>query len=71
MTTCTSPDALTVHVKDRSRMDSALDSSVEALKDKARQSRQGILVTRRAPTTFTITLSADVPYGYTREAQAW
>lgn len=71
MSTCTSPDAFTVHINDRSRMDSALNSGVEALKEKARESRQGILVTRRAPTTFTITLSADVPYGYTREAQAW
>lgn len=71
MITCTSHDALTVHVKDRSRMDSALDSGVDALREKARESGQGILVTRRAPAAFTITLSADVPYGYTREAQAW
>lgn len=71
MITCTSPDAVTVHVKDRSTMDRALDSGVEALKEKARESRQGIVVTRCAPATFTITLSSDVPYGYTRETQAW
>lgn len=71
MITYTSPDSLTVHVKDRSMMDSALDSGVGVLREKARQSRQGILVTRCGPATFAITLSADVPYGCTREAQAW
>ena len=35
----------------------------QALKEGSR----GILVTRHGPTSFTVTLSADVPYGITRE----
>ena len=32
-----------------------------------KEGSHGILVTRHGPTSFTVTLSADVPYGITRE----
>jgi hypothetical protein len=31
------------------------------------EGRHGILVTRHAPSSFTVTLSAEVPYGTTQE----
>lgn len=45
-----------------------LDSAVELARDEAlKYGRHGILVTRLGLASFTVTLSADVPYGTTQE----
>lgn len=46
-------------------LDSAVQlASLQAMKD----GLHGILVTRLGPTSFTVTLSSDVPYGTTQES---
>ncbi|WP_411375076.1 hypothetical protein ACLH0K_01300 [Arthrobacter sp. MPF02] len=63
---------LTLTVADRQSMDSELDAAVSAAKAHAlADRRQGILVTRHAANTFTVALSETVPFGLTREHQAW
>jgi hypothetical protein len=45
-----------------------LDAAEKLAQERAlREGRHGILVTRNGPTSFTVTLSADVPYGTTQE----
>lgn len=63
---------LTVTVADRQSMDSELDAAVSAAKAHALAGKQhGILVTRHAADKFTVALSEAVPFGMTREHQAW
>ena len=63
---------LTVVVKDRSELDRKLDAAHDVAQAKARrEGEHGILITRRRPTTCTVTLSDQVPYGTTREQYAW
>jgi len=63
---------LTLTVSDRQSMDSQLDDAVAAAKAHALTGkRQGILVTRHGADTFTVDLSETVPFGLTRECQAW
>jgi hypothetical protein len=46
-----------------------LDSAVALARQQAmKDGRHGILVTRLGPASFTVTLSAEVPYGMTRES---
>ncbi|RAM36794.1 hypothetical protein [Arthrobacter globiformis] len=46
-----------------------LDSAVELARYQAmKDGGHGILVTRLGPGTFTVTVSADVPYGTTQES---
>jgi hypothetical protein len=46
-----------------------LDSAVELARQQAmKDGWHGILVTRLGPASFTVTLSAEVPYGTTQEA---
>jgi hypothetical protein len=46
-----------------------LDSAVELARDEAlKDGRHGVLVTRLGPASFTVTLSAEVPYGTTQES---
>ena len=63
---------LTLTVADRQSMDSELDAAVSAAKARALADRRhGILVTRHTADKFTISLSESVPFGLTREHQAW
>jgi hypothetical protein len=53
-------------------MDSELDAAVAAAKAHALTGRRhGILVTRHGVDKFTVDLSEAVPFGLTRECQAW
>lgn len=46
-----------------------LDSAVELARQQAvKDGRHGIMVTRLGPASFTVTLSAEVPYGITQES---
>ncbi|MBT2564923.1 hypothetical protein J7I84_00170 [Arthrobacter sp. ISL-85] len=63
---------LTLTVSDRHSMDSELDAAVAAAKAHAFDGkRYGILVTRHGADKFTVDLSETVPFGLTREHQAW
>ena len=63
---------LTVTVADRESMDSELDAAVTAAKAYALAGqRHGILVTRLGVDKFTVDLSEAVPFGCSREHQAW
>ena len=63
---------LTLTVSDRQSMDSELDAAVAAAKAHAlAEKRHGILVTRHGVDKFTVALSEAVPFGLTREHQAW
>lgn len=63
---------LTVTVSDRQSMDSELDAAVSAAKTHALAGKShGILVTRHGVNQFTVDLSETVPFGLTREHQAW
>jgi hypothetical protein len=63
---------LTLTVADRASMDSELDAAVTAAKAHAlAEKRYGILVTRHGVDRFTVALSETVPFGLTREHQAW
>lgn len=46
-----------------------LNLAVELARQQAmEEGRHGVLVTRLEPASFTVTVSADVPYGITRES---
>lgn len=63
---------LTLTVADRRSMDAELDAAVTAAKAHALAGqRHGILVTRLGVDKFTVALSEAVPFGLTREHQAW
>ena len=63
---------LTLTVADRASMDSQLEAAVTAAKAQAlAEKRHGILVTRHSMGEFTVALSETVPFGLTREHQAW
>ena len=63
---------LTLTVSDRHSMDTELDAAVAAAKAYALIGRRhGILVTRHGADKFTVDLSDAVPFGLTREHQAW
>ena len=45
-----------------------LEAAERSAQERAlREGNHGILVTRHGPTSFTVALSADVPYGITQE----
>jgi hypothetical protein len=47
-----------------------LNRAVELAQQRAvEEGRHGVLVTRHGPASFTVEVSADVPYGITRERQ--
>jgi len=63
---------LTLTVSDRQSMDRELDAAVAAAKAQALNGKHhGILVTRHGMNQFTVDLSETVPFGLTRECQAW
>lgn len=63
--------AITLRVSDRSAMDRELDTAEAALRDLAViDGGCGILVTRHSHGTFTLSLTPEVPFGITQEAEA-
>lgn len=56
---------ITVKVKDAVSVDRQLEHASSILREKA--TSWGLLVTRVDFTTFTVALSPDVPFGFTRE----
>ncbi|WP_427006121.1 hypothetical protein [Pseudarthrobacter sp. H2] len=57
---------------DRESTDRQLDEAVDAARIQAlSEGRHGILVTRHGHDFFTVALSDAVPFGLTREHQAW
>lgn len=67
-----SESSVTVTAADHESMYRQLDAAVAAAQELAmRERRRGILVTRHAPDTFTVELSANVPFGLTIERQNW
>lgn len=65
------PDTITLNIRERSEMDSALEEAVQTLSAKAKTLECGILVTRSGPQTFTASVSHEIPYGITHEHAAW
>jgi len=64
--------SLTLTVADRESMDGQLDAAVATAKVRAlAEKSHGILVTRNGVDKFTVALSEAVPFGLTREHQAW
>lgn len=64
-------DSLTVIIEDRLQMETALNTAVHRLTAQAEAQRQGILVTRTAPHSFSVCLSPYVPYGTIQEVTTW
>lgn len=62
-------DVLVTH---RAHLERQLDEAVSRVRVMALQEpRRGILVTRHDYQFFTVSLSDDIPFGLTREHQAW
>lgn len=63
---------LTVLVHSQADMELQLESAAARLIDRATiQGDRGILITRRSPNEFSLELHPSVPFGMTREADAW
>lgn len=63
---------ISITATDRAGMERQLEEAVAHAKALALQERrQGILVTRTSPNSFTVALSDMVPFGLTREHQEW
>lgn len=61
-------DSIDICVSSRSVLDERLEAAVRQLQDVALLSRShGILVTRHGPGYYTVSLSASVPFGMSRE----
>ncbi|WP_427006052.1 hypothetical protein [Pseudarthrobacter sp. H2] len=71
MTTITPELPLTITATDRASMDRQLNDAVTFAQSRAMHERRGILVTRHGHDSFTIAVSDAVPFGLTREHQAW
>ena len=67
----TAPDlTIAITATDSASMERQLDEAVDVAMTRAmREGRQGILVTRHAYDSFTVTLSDAVPFGLTLEHQ--
>ncbi len=62
---------LRVTVKDKATMDAELNAAVDMSREKAMRERHGVLITRHASDSFTVAVSAEVPFGITQEKHAW
>lgn len=72
MKTADFESSITITVPDHESMYRQLDAAVATAREQAMRERdRGILVTRHALDTFTIELSAEVPFGLTVECQNW
>lgn len=66
-----SENSITLTIQRRSELEHRLDNAVGKLLKNAKLRRQGMLVTRSSPETFTVSLSERVPYGTTMEKVNW
>ena len=66
-----SENSITLTVDRRSELEDRLDTAVGNLLNNAKRRKQGMLVTRSSPETFTVSLSDRVPYGMTMEKVNW
>jgi hypothetical protein len=71
MTTITPELPVTITATNRASMDRQLNDAVTFAQARAMHERRGILVTRHGHDSFTIAVSDAVPFGLTREHQAW
>ena len=62
---------ITLTITERSELEHQLDTAVAQLLEPARKLNQGVLVTRCSPSSFTVCLSKEVPYGMTVESVTW
>lgn len=63
---------LEVSAEDRASMERELAAAETVAREKAmEEGSKGILVTRTGSTSFTVSLSDDVPFGLTQERHAW
>ena len=63
---------ITITATNRDELERELDHAVKLTQEKAMtEGLRGILVTHEAPGRFTVALHEDVPFGLTREKQAW
>ncbi len=68
MSTVESLSALELVIRSAATFQDDLTSAVERIREFAVRHRQhGILVTRRNPSTYTVAVSTEVPYGETWE----
>lgn len=66
-----SENSITLTIQRRAELEHRLDDAVGKLLKGAKLRKQGMLVTRSSPETFTVSLSEKVPYGMTIEKMSW
>ncbi|GAA3312887.1 hypothetical protein [Arthrobacter ramosus] len=66
-----SENSITLTVQKRAELEQRLDNAVGKRLENAKTRKQGMLVTRSSPETFTVSLSEKVPYGTTMEKLSW
>lgn len=66
-----SENSITLTIQRRAELEHRLDNAVCKLLNNAKLRKQGMLVTRSSPETFTVSLSEKVPYGTTMEKMSW
>ncbi|MDF2050722.1 hypothetical protein [Arthrobacter sp. Cr_A7] len=66
-----SDNSITLTIQRRAELEHRLDTAVGKLLKNAKLRKQGLLVTRSSPETFTVSLSEKVPYGMTMEKMSW
>jgi hypothetical protein len=66
-----SENSITLTIHRRAELEHRLDNAVGKLLKNAKLRKQGMLVTRSSPDTFTVSLSEKVPYGTTMEKTSW
>lgn len=63
---------ITITAANKDALERELNHAVKLTQEKAiTEGLRGILVTHEAPGRFTVALHDDVPFGLTREKQAW
>ena len=64
--------SLHVRVRQANSLETALNAAADLVMNAAiGEGRHGVLITRFGPACFTVAVSADVPYGLTRESEQW
>ena len=66
-----SENSITFTIQRRAELEPRLDNAVGKLLKNAKLRKQGMLVTRSSPETFTVSLSEKVPHGTTAEKTGW
>lgn len=66
-----SENSITLTIQRRAELEHRLGTALGKLLQNAKLRKQGMLVTRSGPETFTLSLSEKVPYGTTMEKMSW